>query len=160
MMQKGNCLKAAWDLAMVKCINAKDEYVIVHAMREIYGGEVWGGHAFVFNKTTNRVLSKANNDMQENGGNPLDISFEEAKEMLNLHPNDASMYKEYTIQEFNAKLFQGFNGSNNVTLEFWDLKYENWKDDDWNDYMNNHFMPLYCPNHHKKRQDYLAKAGK
>ena len=44
--------------------------------------------------------------------------------------------------------------------EDWDLKYENYTDDDWNDYMNNHFMPLYCPKHHKKRQDYLAKAGK
>lgn len=155
--EKGNCLKAAWDLAMDK-ISDKDEHVIVHAMREIYGGEVWGGHAFVLNKTTNRVLSEANNDMQENGGKPLDVSFEEAKEMWNLQPNDPSMYKEYTIQEFNAKLFE--NGLDNVTLEFWDLKYENWQDDDWNDYMNNHFMPLYCPNHHKKRQDYLAKAGK
>ena len=73
--EKGNCLKAAWDLAMDK-ISDKDEHVIVHAMREIYGGEVWGGHAFVLNKTTNRVLSEANNDMQENGGKPLDVSFD------------------------------------------------------------------------------------
>ena len=156
-MQKGNCLKAAWDLALDK-ISHKDEHVIVHAMREIYGGEVWGGHAFVLNKTTNHVLSKANNDVQENGGKPLDVSFEEAKEMWNLQPNDPSMYKEYTIQEFNAKLFE--QGFDNVTLEFWDLKYENWQDDDWNDYMNNHFMPLYCKNHNKKRKDYLAKADK
>ena len=60
-------------------ISDKDEHVIVHAMREIYGGEVWGGHAFVLNKTTNRVLSEANNDMQENGGKPLDVSFDEAQ---------------------------------------------------------------------------------
>ena len=100
--------------------------------------------------------------MQENGGNPLDVSFDEAQEMWNLQPNDPSMYKEYTIQDFNVKLFEnGFdNGFTKVTLEFWDLKYENWQDDDWNDYMNNHFMPLYCPRHYKKRQDYLEKAGK
>jgi len=92
MMQKGNCLKAAWDLALDK-ISHKDEHVIVHAMREIYGGEVWGGHAFVLNKTTNHVLSKANNDMQENGGKPLDVSFEEAKEMVdNFIQKDIDLY--------------------------------------------------------------------
>ena len=159
---KGNCLPAAWELAMSKLSDKKNKYVIVHAMREIAdGSEFWGGHAFVLNKTTNRVLSEANNDMQQNGGIPLDVSFEVAKEMWNLQPQDETMYVEYTIQEYNMMLFENEyydeqTCENMVEHRFYGLKYENWKDKGWQDYMNKYFLPTYCPHTHAKR---LEKAG-
>ena len=155
--KKGNCYEAAFNSLFKNTKFNKEEWYLVHAVREHFAGTEWfGGHAFLYNPYAKNgkdgagmIYSNANNDMSSNDGKPLEITFKEAVEKWSLKPHDETMFKMYTMKEAAAKAVEYEH------YGAWDLPYELWADKEWfktntkfdtyGEYMKEHFIPKYQP---------------
>lgn len=121
--EKGDCYEANFNAFMnVKQFDHK-EWVMVHALREIIKGtEWWGGHAFLWNKKTGMIYDASKSGRARNNGKPLKWTFAKAKKEWTLHPEEPSMFVEYTRGEMVEKAMEtGHYGCWDLTLELWDI---------------------------------------
>lgn len=140
-MSKGNCYEANFrELCFENPKKYGTEWRLVHAMREIVqGAEWWGGHAFLLNTETNEVHDFSN-------GKHEIYDKEEIYKTWNIRVDGNQTYFEYTKEE-SAKFI--------VELEHygsWELKFENYTDKDWTDYMRNYWIPTHEPRRHALEQ--------
>lgn len=114
------------------------DYVLVHAVREM-AHEYWGGHAFLLNKKTNKILDFSN-------GKRLEGTKEELFKQWNIQEDGLRMYYEYTYKESVMKC------GKTRTYGAWDLLFEDWKNKEWGSYMENYFIPTFQPDLYQIRQ--------
>tara|TARA_R110000823_G_scaffold139538_1_gene269328 strand:- start:883 stop:1320 length:438 start_codon:yes stop_codon:yes gene_type:complete len=125
----------------------QDEFVLVHAMREIHD-EWWGGHGFILDKKNNIVHDYSNGKYKTG-------TKEEIYKEWNIQEDGNQMYFEYSMHESVTKAY------NEETYGPWELKFEQWMDDDHIDYMKSYFLPNFQPRLEKfhKEQDNKNKQG-
>jgi len=140
-MSKGDCYEANF-LRFFKANN--DDYVLVHAMREIVS-EWWGGHCFILDTKTDTVYDYSLS------ANQWDIGDEGiAKDVI---------YKEWNIQEDGLGMYFEYSFQDAVALAYeeehygsWELMYEMWQDENFGYYMTEYFMPKFQPLQAKARK--------
>ena len=115
------------------------EWVLVHAVREM-ASEWWGGHAFLLNKKTNKILDFSNQKK-------LEGTKEEMFKQWNIQEDGDRMYFEYTKQQCLNKVAE------HMTYGSWDLLFEDWQNKAWAKYMSEYFIPKYQPIMHKQRTE-------
>tara|TARA_R100001443_G_scaffold24148_1_gene36319 strand:- start:7072 stop:7521 length:450 start_codon:yes stop_codon:yes gene_type:complete len=115
------------------------EWVLVHAVREM-AAEWWGGHAFLLNKKTNKILDFSNQKK-------LEGTKEELFKQWNIQEDGDRMYFEYTKQQCLNKVAE------HMTHGSWDLLFEDWQNKAWAKYMSEYFIPKYQPIMHKQRTE-------
>ena len=114
------------------------DYVLVQAVREM-AHEYWGGHAFLLNKKTNKILDFSN-------GKRLEGTKEELFKQWNIQEDGLRMYYEYTYKESVMKC------AKTRTYGAWDLLLDDWKNEEWHSYMMDYFIPTFQPELYQIRQ--------
>lgn len=114
------------------------DYVLVHAVREM-AHEWWGGHAFLLNKKTNQILDFSN-------GKRLEGAKDKMFKQWNIQEDGLRMYYEYTFQESVIQC------AKTGTYGAWGLLLEDWKNEEWGNYMRNYFIPTFQPDLYQLRQ--------
>jgi len=142
-MSKGNCYEANFkELCLVNPMSYGEEWVLVHAMREIIQGtEWWGGHAFLLNTDTDEV-----HDFSNGKHEVYDKDDIYAKWSIQVMGNQT--YYEYTKKQAGRLAVDtGHYGC-------WELKFEMWNTEGWNEYMKDYWVPT-----HEPRRDKLQKMS-
>ena len=114
------------------------DYVLVHAVREM-AHEWWGGHAFLLNKKTNQILDFSN-------GKRLEGAKDKMFKQWNIQEDGLRMYYEFTFQESVIQC------AKTGTYGAWGLLLEDWKNEEWGNYMRNYFIPTFQPDLYQLRQ--------
>ena len=133
-MNKGDCYEANF----LRFFEAKnDDFVLVHAMREIVS-EWWGGHCFILDTKTDTVydfsLSAEQFGIGEEG-----IAKKEIYEQWNIQEDGLYMYFEYSFEDAVALAYEEEH------YGAWELLYEMWQHKEWSYYMKEYFMPKFQP---------------
>jgi hypothetical protein len=138
--EQGDCYEANFN-RFTKNDN-KDE-VLVHTLREFLGKgtELWGGHAFILNTKTDQVYDYSNGAIRRHG-KPLIIAKGLIYDKWGITEKlitGKDTYFEYTqIEACKLAVETKHYGS-------WELKYENWEETGWGDYMKDYFVPNFMP---------------
>ena len=119
----------------------KNEFVLVHAMREhVPNSEFWGGHAFLLNKEHDYIMDFSNQKL-------IVESKDKLFKQWNIQETGWNMYFEYTLDEAMDKIQE------HESYGSWDLLYEDWKAEGWIDYMKNYFIPTFQPIQNKANKE-------
>jgi imidazole glycerol phosphate synthase subunit HisF len=136
-MNKGNCYEANFkEMCLTNAINYGDNWRLVHAMREIMQGSEWfGGHAFLLNVDTNEVHDFSN-------GNHVVANKEDYYKEWNILEHGQQTYYEYT----KAEAWKWATKTEHYGC--WELKFEMWDTEGWNEYMTTYGIPTHEPRRH------------
>ena len=119
--------------------NEKDDWVLVHAVREM-AFEWWGDHAFLLNKVSNQILDFSN-------GKRLEGTKDELFKKWNIQVDGRFMYYEYSFKQALE------NVDKYRTYGPWELLFEDWQDSRWGKYMSKYFIPTFQPRLNKQREE-------
>jgi len=136
-MNKGNCYEANFkEMCLTNAVNYGDNWRLVHAMREIMQGSEWfGGHAFLLNIDTNEVHDFSN-------GKHVVANKEDYYKEWNILEHGQETYYEYT----KAQAWKWATKTEHYGC--WELKFEMWDTEGWNEYMTTYWIPTHEPRRH------------
>lgn len=152
-MGAGNCYPAAWNAINTKKFIVNDDWVVVHALRDIFeGANHFGGHAFLLNKKTNTVYDDCISAKYIDGsvdGVVDGMPFDEYVEKTFVVTEGDYVYKEYTRKELNKETMKEMvHMPFDLAKEQWAMKPKEFAKrfpgyESWVDYMENYYQPTF-----------------
>ena len=169
-MGAGNCYPAAWNAINTKKFIVNDDWVVVHALRDIFkGANHFGGHAFLLNKKTNTVYDDCISAKYIDGsvdGVVDDMPFDEYVEKTFVVTEGDYVYKEYTRIELNKETMKDMvHMPFDLAKERWAMKPKEFAKrfpgyESYVDYMKNYYQPTFEPHWVKLREMHEADEAK